>query len=589
MAEFEIRFDKLDQPEFDRVVEGVITAEFNGQGYRAQPLDGRGGDGGVDIGVWNMDRHLVRVFQLKCYPEGFSGMWKPRRRKVQDSFDAAWKNHRPKHWTLVIPSNPSREERDFVLGLRGDRNMQVDIIGRADLDNLLGKHSHLLEIFAADRVLRFAQALGKPEEALTHRDHLGVVLDRVRGRVNAQSPHWGWGYNVDVHGNQMHYLVAKHPDAHIAEPLAMNMTATFSEETEELQERFDRAMRFGVAETIVLPHSVVPSVTHTGASWFAGETQVSEVHLVPSDAGAGTPVDLVAEDANGVRIGSISGTVKRFTQGPDGGQLIVDMKGGLTAHWVIPTAPGAPPQDVTFITTSAGVPVRDVRLLTRFMSRFDIAHHVIIRVDRKDFAAFNLGSGDRHEPDPAFVAFLEDLVVIEDELDVQFTFPAGGVSTADRRWAATFREILRGRAVPMPSVDGYNMTLDGRYDDELLARLRSGRGRWFARQPQFVHELLGVDLVVPDVVIYQHEAAVVDGDTHAQELLAGRGEGRVAHVASDKGYPWLIYKRHPVTGGPDAPPLAEWGVVDVSEHPGLPALKERWAADEVRLPVAPPG
>lgn len=576
-----MRFDKLDQPEFDRVVEAVLTEEFTGRGFRAQPLDGRGGDGGIDVGVWDMNKQIVRIFQLKCYPDGFSGMWRARRRHVQESFDSAMKNHHPKHWTLVIPGNPSREERDFVLGLRGDRNMQADIIGRAELDNLLSKHSHLLEMFAADRVLRFAQALNKPEEALTHRDDLGVVLDRIHGRLRAQSPHWGWAFNVDVHGNQMHHLVARHPDAHIAEPLAMDMTATFSKESEELMERFDRAMRFGVAETIVLPNSIVPSITHRGADWFAGEKQVAEVHLVPSDAGAGTPVTLIAEDAEGLQVGSITGTVKRFTQGAEGGQLIVDFIGGLTAHWVIPNAKDAPPQDVTFVTGSAGAPVREVRRLTKFLSRFDAAHRAVIRVKGREFLAFNLGDGDRHAPDPAFVAFLDDLVVIEDALDVEFTFPADGVSTSDRRWAATIREVLRGNAVPMPSVDGYNMTLDGGYDDALLAQLRGDAGHWLARKPQFLHELLGVELVLTRVYIYQHEAAVVGGDKHARALVAGKGKGRVAHVESDKGLPWLIYKPELIADGLDSQPLVGWNVPGVAEHPGLAALQERWAAERV--------
>ncbi|MBF4609235.1 hypothetical protein [Curtobacterium sp. VKM Ac-1393] len=579
MAEFEIRFDKLDQPQFDRVVEAVLIEEFTGNGFRAQPLDGRGGDGGIDVGVWDMSKHVVRIFQLKCFPEGFSGMWRPRRKQVQVSFDSAMKNHHSKHWTLVIPGNPSREEREFVLGLRGDRDMQTDIIGRAELDNLLGKHSHLLEVFASDRVLRFAQALGKPEEALAHSDDLGVVLDRVHGRLRAQSPHWGWAFSVDAHGNQMHQLVPRHPDAHIAEPLAMEMTATFTKDTEDLREQFDRAMRFGVAETIVLPHDVVPSISRSGADWFAGEKPVEELHLVPLDAGAGTPVSLVAQDSEGVQIGSIAGTVKRFARGAEGGQLIVDFIGGLVAHWIVPTDTDAPPQDVTFTTSNGGVPVREVRRLTRFMGQFDSAHRVAIRVKGHDFAAFTLGGGDRHEPDPALLAFVDDLVFIEDELDVQFLFPREGVSTADRRWAAALREVLKGSLAPMPNVDGYNMTLDGGYDDALLAGLRADGMRLFRRLPQFTRELLGVDVVLRDLVIHQHEAVVEDGEAHVAALQAGSGAGRVAHAVSSKKYPWLMYKPDRLKNKGHLPPLADLAVPGVPEHTGMSALRNRLEAD----------
>lgn len=574
----------MGQPEFDRVVEALLVAEFTGGGFTAQALDGRGGDGGIDVGVWDPQGKVVRVFQLKYFPEGFSGMWGRRKQQVKDSFDKAWKNHQPARWTLVVPRNPTPEERDYVLGLGRSHDVRVDITGRAELDGLLGKHSHLLDYFATDRAVELLTAVHRPEEALAHSDDIGTVLDRVHGRLRAQSPHWGWALHVDVHGNQMHHLVARHPDAHISEPLAVDMTATFTKESEELKERFDRAMRFGVAETVVLPHDVVPSITRRGADWFDGEKQVAEVHLIPSDAGAGTPVTLSAEDAEGIQLGAITGTVKRFSRGSEGGQLIADFIGGLTAHWLIPADADAPPQDVTFTISNGGVPVRDVRRLARFMSQFDSSHRVTIKLNGRVFAAFDLGGGDRHEPDEAFLAFLDDLVAIEDELDTQFLFPTDGVSSSDRRWAAAIREVLRGNLAPMPHVDGYNVTLDGGHDDSLLAGLRSKGMRLYKRLPQFTQQLLGVDLVLRDVVIYQHEAVIEGGEAHVAALLAGTGKGRVAHAVSSKQYPWLMFKPDRVKVQGTLPPLADLGVPGVPEHAEMTALRARLDADEPSMP-----
>lgn len=583
MAEQDVPFETMGQPDFDRVVEALLVEEHTGGGFRAQALDGRGGDGGVDVGVWDTNNRIVRIFQLKYFPEGFSGMFSKRRQQVKDSFDSAWSNHRPPRWTLVIPRNASREEQEFLLRLRDDCDVQVDIVGRAELDNLLGKHSHLLERFATDRTLQYLKAINRPEEALAHRKDVPVVLDRMRNRMQAQSAHWTWAFGTDGHGNNYQHLVARHPNAHIAEPLTSTLTATFSKDSEDLRLRFDRAMRFGVAETIVLPGSVVTSLVHSGAPWFEGEDEVAELHLIPVDNGAGRAVTLIAEDAGGRRLGSIRGTVKRFAQGPEGGQLVVDVIGGLTARWVIPRSVNAPPQDVTFETSNTGVPVRDVRLLTKFMSRIDDAHRVIIRLDGNDFAAFNLGGGDRHAPDPAFLAFLDDLVTIENELDVQFIFPADGVSKQDRLWAATIKQILLGSAVPIPGVDGYNMTLDGGYDDFLLNRLRGEGMSMLAQRTDFSVELLGEEVHLGHVYIHQREAHFENGDAHADALEQGKGKGRVAHAVSVTNLPWMIYQPERLGSDGEPVPLSGWGVPGLPEHPGLAALKAR-QLDEHPLP-----
>lgn len=582
MAEQDVPFDTMGQPAFDRVVEALLTAEHTGDGYRAQAIDGRGGDGGVDVGVWDTSGRIVRIFQLKYFPEGFSGMWGGRKRQVKDSFDTAWKTHRPPRWTLVIPRNPTPEERTYVLGLREDRDVQMDIIGRAELDNLLGKHPHLLERFAADRTLRYLGILGRPEEALAHGRDISVVIDRMQDRLQTQSEHWRWAFGTDGHGNHYQHLVARHPEAHIAEPLTSTMTATFTKDDEDLRRRFDEAMRFGVAEAIVLPSSVVPSIRNSGAPWYEEERAVAEVHFLPSDAGAGRDVTLVAEDANERRLGAIRGTVKRFAQGPDGGQLVVDVIGGLTARWVLPRGVDAEPQYVTFETSNSGEPARDVRLLTKFMSLIDDAHRVIIKLDGKDFAGFNLTGGDRHAPDPAFVAFLDDLVTIENELDVRFVYPADGVSASDRLWAATIRQMLRGFAVPMPQVDGYNVTLNGEYDDDLLKQLRGDGLSLLSVRKQFQVDLLGEEIYLNDVYIHQQYGLFEDGAEHAAALEAGTGKGRVVHVVGHENRPWTIYQpsRLRVAGTPI--PVAGWEAAGLPEHPGLERLiKLRTELDDV--------
>jgi hypothetical protein len=570
----EVQFEQMGQLEFDRVVEALLTAEHRGHGFRVQALDGRGGDGGIDVGMWDMDDNVVRIFQLKYFPDGFSGMRGGRRAQVKRSFETAWTNHQPPHWTLVIPGNPTREEQDYVLRLRGDRKMHVDIIGRAELDILLGKHPHLLDRFTTDRTLQYLGAINRPEEALARGRDIPLVLDRMQDRLQVQSENWAWAFGTDGLGNHYQHLVARHPGAQLAEPLMTKMTATFTEDDEDLRRRFTEAMRFGVAEAIVLPGRILSPIENSGAPWFEGHEEVDEVHLLPEDADAGRAVTLIAEDENERRLGTIDGTVKRIARGTDGVQLVVDVIGGLTARWVIPRSVESPPQYVTFETSNGGAPARDVRLLTKFMARIDDAHRVVIKLDGKDFAGFTLTGGDRHAPDPAFMAFLDDLVTIENALDVRFVYPADGVSVTDRLWAATLRQMLNGYAVPMPHVDGYNITLSGKYDNTLLEQLRGDGMSLVSVRKQFEITLIGTEIYLEDVFIHQQYGIAEGGADHADALEAGKGQGRVVHVVGHDGLPWVIYQpsRH---GDDDSPvPVAGWKAAGLPEHSGLKRLIE---------------
>lgn len=74
-----VNFTKLSREKFDRVVEALLLAEYGVNGAHVQVIDGRGGDDGIDVGVWDADDNVVHIFQLKHYPEGFSGKFSSSR------------------------------------------------------------------------------------------------------------------------------------------------------------------------------------------------------------------------------------------------------------------------------------------------------------------------------------------------------------------------------------------------------------------------------------------------------------------------------------------------------------------------------
>jgi hypothetical protein len=67
----------------------------------------------IDVRVRSAGQQ-VRIYQLKHFPEGFSGEWgKGRKPQITRSFNEAMK-HNPPVWALVIPRNFTINERKWV-------------------------------------------------------------------------------------------------------------------------------------------------------------------------------------------------------------------------------------------------------------------------------------------------------------------------------------------------------------------------------------------------------------------------------------------------------------------------------------------
>lgn len=581
-----MQFEKLEQSEFDRVVEALLLAEAKAGELRAQVLDGRGGDGGIDVGVWNNAGHLVHIYQLKYFPQGFSGLFSKRRSQISDSFDTAWKTHQPPKWTLVIPRNPSREEQAYVLRLAEGKHVQVDIMGQAGLDLLLGKHRHVHERFFTDKTVEYLRAINRPEEALTQSSDIGVVMQRVFERYLIRSSYWASTIHMDADGQVRETLVARTPDAHLREPLTATLTTQFDEGSRALKDQFVRGLRFGFAEDVDLPASVIKGFVRRGAPWFDSDDPIGRMQLFPLDEWSDTPVELVAETDTGNRITAISGRVKRFTRGQDGAQLVAAFDGGLETTWLLPLVAGE--ESVTLRISSSDLPVRDVRLVAKFLSALPDAGRVRIRVNGEDLVVFTLNGGDMgYRPGAEFLSLLDDLFAIENEFDVKFVCPSGEVTESDRLWAAALRQVIAGVAVPMPDIDSFTMTLAGTYDDQLVGLLRGDGCALLAQQADFGVDIMGVHVHVGHVFIFQRRGVFEDGAAHADALVAGAGENRKVRVFGKDGLPWVLYQPQRRSENDNPIPVTGWGVAGIPEHPGLSALQQAQTNDTV-IPLAGP-
>ena len=132
-------WDRLGQQRFDRIVEVLVYRRFKG---KVRAVNGRGGDGGIDIEIIDDDGHLW-ILQLKFFPEGFSGGFTGRRQQIKVSFDTAVENHSPDKWSLVFPGTLTEAEDAYVKGL-GDGNTTIGrTIDRTMLDSWLADDPEL--------------------------------------------------------------------------------------------------------------------------------------------------------------------------------------------------------------------------------------------------------------------------------------------------------------------------------------------------------------------------------------------------------------------------------------------------------------
>ncbi|MGN7190490.1 hypothetical protein [Curtobacterium sp. MCBA15_004] len=132
--------------------------------------------------------------------------------------------------------------------------------------------------------------------------------------------------------------------------------------------------------------------------------------------------------------------------------------------------------------------------------------------------------------------------------------------------------MLNGYAVPMPHVDGYNITLSGKYDNTLLEQLRGDGMSLVSVRKHFEMTLIGTEIYLEDVFIHQQYGIAEGGADHAAALEAGTGKGRVVHVVGHVGLPWVIYQPSRLQDE-DAPvPIAGWEAAGLPERPGLERL-----------------
>jgi hypothetical protein len=560
------------ETQFNQLVEALLVREYTGNGLVAQALDGRGGDGGIDVDVRSKKTdQLTRIFQLKYFPEGFSGGFVNRRSQIKESLTTAINEQKPPHWTLVTPRKVTSRERKAVRAMRDGHVVTVSFVGPPELDGLLAKHPDVERRFTTDSALELLTAVHRPEAALKNASDLAGEVSRLGEHADSRSEYWGTAFSRAPDGTITESVFAKRPDAAQREPLRINLTLQFSPDDQELRARFEGAMKFGMTEPIEVPDGVLKSFEKIGPDWFQALHQGGRLELGPTQGDLALKhVSVVLRDKNDNVISRLPGVVASIAGGYGGATLSVELDGGLTQHWLVPLAL-SDPGSINFTTHFAGHAAHEIRRAVRFINHLQNSCSVGVSIEGAEPMWVILQGNQGKIIDPTLAEFVDDLCILEEHFDVALRLPDGGGDLSDRIWARILVRLLNGEAVAHPDTGSFTATLTGSLESSMEDLLTSGAAI-LIRNEGFSIELFGEQFVLGEIAYYTH-SAVIDGASEILEVLkSGNGVGQEISIRPIDDLPWVIY----------CPPLLEvatntvitepWDINGIPEHPKYAAL-----------------
>lgn len=567
-----IKWKQLDEDTFNELVEALLVAEYTGNGLKAQAIDGRGGDDGIDVDVRvEATGQITHIFQLKHFPEGFSGGFVKRRSQIKESFKAALKES-PPVWTLVVPRNPTIAERKAVFAMAsGIRSVRVRIFGPAELDGLLSKYPKIESYFKRKEAIEVLREVNRAEAALAKPGDLQAEVMRLKDRLDGRSQYWGTALALEPGGTYVETIYAKRDDAPEREPLSITMQAEFGPGDENLRERFEDKMKYGGSGTLVLPADIIKEIRRDGPEWFQETSESAEVHISASAEHESRSVRAELYDGDDVLLAQLSGTTKAIDRGYAGGSVETSLRGGLDLRWRFSDRfdEGG---SVTLNFDPAGASGREVRQALRFVDGLKAGIQVRLTIADSPALKVNLARDANLGPRAELRELVEDLCYIEDQLDLTLYFPTEGADLSDRLWARVVVRILRGEPTPIPFVDSLTGTLTGTRDSGLDLLLNEGVAVCATHQ-DWVIEMFGQTVHLGGIYIYSHHVETSNPDVIRAALDAGTAAGMKLEVTPVDGGPFLIYAPRLLGADPDAVVLAHpWELTGVAEHPQLEAL-----------------
>ncbi|MEU2251100.1 hypothetical protein [Streptomyces sp. NPDC019224] len=554
-----VKWKRIGQRKFDRIIEALVHRAYDATA-RVEAVNGRGGDGGIDIKVAHGSK--VRIFQLKYYPDGFpTTAHKGRRKSIERSFARAME-HQPWEWILVVPCTLTPSEREFVTSLAAGHRLRIEVWDRPKLDGLLATHADLEASFTRKHLFEAAKVYG--QERAVFMDGARDVSARVAalGR-QVDGLDADWTLDFARQGDMVvQTLRAKHPRAHEVSPVEITLTGN-GLLAPDLAESVRRSLGFGLPEEVVLPRGAVESLVVSGPEWLSGEHRDVEVRWQPAGKVplAETAVEMVFLDAGQV-VASYPGTLAHVGRGSVGRSLTVDMIGG-SMELMTPEASGVSASLRFTFAVEKLEPSAALRLIGMRQRIMDGgAFEVRTGAGTIGGGRLSANSEAARQEVAELRSYVEDLDVVQRHCEQHFPVPSE-VTPTERVALRMARLLIQEHCAVSPFLPWIRFHLSGE-DSPILRAMLSGRPHAFQGwNPVCPIKIAGRQLDLGPVR-FHHPRVVVDEEDGRQALAAleaGRAEGHVVTVRPEGGECFRLL-RH------DATPRNDWAPMPL-ELPGF--------------------
>lgn len=568
LSQSRINWSKISEVDFNQVVEVLLLKMYDVAPYKAEVLRGAGGDGGIDVAV-RLEGRAVKIFQLKYFPEGFTGGFRAARRpQVKKSFDAAWENHAPAEWILVMPPDPQQNERDFVDGFAEGRDVEVQIWGQEKLAAALTDHPEVERAFLRDELVSVLKIISQEKAGLLGNTDLSERVSDLVSLANTRSKYWDTTLTAEG-GLVFEDYVAKHPDAMEKEPIHTQLTFRFGPEHNDVAEQLRENLAYGLLQDLDLPGSAA-SFSRTGPSWVAPLPQV-DLHtvrispVVYEGSDAGKLLTLNVLDQRGFIKGRHEGRIARRAKGSSGATLQCQLLNvvTLTFKFPWPGETGTPTCTIKF--EAPGAAVRDVHAAIRLIDSFRSGHEIELYSGGRLASLVLDNLQAPKDSDEWTEAMVDDLYVIEQSLqDVSFTVP-DETTRSERIEIRVARHLLEGFQTVMTPGLSMSVNLTGEVDDGLKMLLLEG-GALFVQQPSTAANILGGKYDLGPGSVYHPHVQAENGEQIWAELEAGVATGKTVKLKPADGTPFRVWLHTNLQAEESQrPPYKAWGVQTIDD------------------------
>lgn len=521
----------LTQPEFDRLAELLIYREY--PTARVEPVDGRGGDGGIDVLKTDADGGRT-IFQLKFFLDGFSGKNRGRRRQIRDSLASAL-THEPDEWVLVLPSKLTRPDWAFITELTEQTDLPITVWHRTVLDDLLVRHSDVLNLMRREPAAMELLTLWHSEQAaLTGPDDLTERTSGLAAVVDAVDPHWTFDFARQ--GNTViRTLRGKHATAADVSPVTLRFETLLGPAHADLRQQMDRTIGYGLAGSVTLPSETVKNFRVDGPP-LVRQPPRDDIELSwtvpPNSKLAGTPVTVTLVGPDGQHVASHRGTAVDGSPGVVGYSLKVRFHEALTLTYLVPHGRETTCRldlswDAGDSTGAPGMLRRAAQLI------FDLAKATEMKVALADHellharAAMGFALPDAQD----WLAGLRDLHDLADDLEAICRVSGDDLpvpttmTTKERIYLRCARLMLDGHCVMIPDLRSFTFTLKAGLDPAapgLSQLLNDAEGQFLITQDPWTPIVAGHELHLPQVRMWHPRMRLIDQTKVRRAVIAGK-------------------------------------------------------------------